>query len=157
MCMYAPLLWRQVYLVCFEERHRIALLSPQAPHDCRWTLPGTRRRECESYPEAAQRLLHILAPPGALMLAATEGRIQASAPVPSRRSRRWETRLFLTHATDPSALTAPAGSGELYWVPYRQAARVVTGLAIPELGYFLDGYVGGWIPDGWITLGGPGR
>jgi hypothetical protein len=25
-------------------------------------------------------------------------------------------------------------------------------LAIPELAVFVDGYLGGWIPDGWITL-----
>ncbi|MFC4517304.1 NUDIX domain-containing protein [Streptomyces ehimensis] len=154
MCMYAPLLWRQVYLVCFDPRHRIALLSPQPPHACQWTLPGVRRREHESYPAAARRLLDSLAPPGTLTLAGLEGRVQASAPPRGGRARRREVRVFLTRATDPSALTAPACEGELCWVPYRQAARAVADLAIPELEDFLDGYVGGWIPDGWITLGG---
>ncbi|MEU9034627.1 hypothetical protein AB0D45_06890 [Streptomyces sp. NPDC048352] len=26
-------------------------------------------------------------------------------------------------------------------------------LGIPELEQFVEGYVDGWIPDGWITLG----
>ncbi|MEU1783863.1 hypothetical protein ABZ545_30960 [Streptomyces abikoensis] len=42
-------------------------------------------------------------------------------------------------------------------MPYRHAPRVLTHLDIPELGDFLDGYIGGWLPDGWITLGSPGQ
>jgi hypothetical protein len=37
--------------------------------------------------------------------------------------------------------------------PHRQAAEQVAHLAIADLDAFLEGYVEGWIPDGWITLG----
>ncbi|MFD6888785.1 hypothetical protein [Streptomyces sp. NPDC059957] len=38
------------------------------------------------------------------------------------------------------------------WVPWRQALAEVAHLAIPEFELFLEGYIEGWIPDGWITL-----
>ncbi|WP_327262962.1 hypothetical protein OG444_16855 [Streptomyces sp. NBC_01232] len=38
------------------------------------------------------------------------------------------------------------------WVPWRQAVGEVAYLGISELGLFVEGYLEGWIPDGWITL-----
>ncbi|WP_189104631.1 hypothetical protein [Streptomyces kronopolitis] len=43
------------------------------------------------------------------------------------------------------------------WVPWRQAAREVVHLGIPELELFVEGYLEGWIPDGRITLIPDGR
>lgn len=37
-------------------------------------------------------------------------------------------------------------------LPYRQVDEHVGHLAIPSLALFPEGYVDGWIPDGWITL-----
>ncbi len=49
-------------------------------------------------------------------------------------------------------LSPPYGATRLAWLPYPQVAGHVSHLAIPDLGLFLEGYVEGWIPDGWITL-----
>lgn len=38
------------------------------------------------------------------------------------------------------------------WVSWRQAIRDVAYLDLPELEQFVEGYLAGWIPDGWITL-----
>ncbi|MEU9385606.1 hypothetical protein AB0D38_33630 [Streptomyces sp. NPDC048279] len=38
---------------------------------------------------------------------------------------------------------------------HTQVASQIAALGIPDLGMFLEGYVEGWIPDGWITLDHP--
>ncbi|MFF7036843.1 hypothetical protein [Streptomyces griseus] len=40
----------------------------------------------------------------------------------------------------------------MLWVPWRQAVGEVAYLGIPELELFVEGYLEGWIPDGWVTL-----
>ncbi len=40
------------------------------------------------------------------------------------------------------------------WIPWRQALERVAHHGIPELELFVQGYLEGWIPDGWITLTG---
>ncbi|WP_277348172.1 hypothetical protein [Streptomyces zingiberis] len=40
----------------------------------------------------------------------------------------------------------------MVWVSYAQAAGYAADMGIADLGLFLEGYVEGWIPDGWISL-----
>ncbi|MBM4795337.1 hypothetical protein HXP44_25575 [Streptomyces sioyaensis] len=64
--------------------------------------------------------------------------------------RRGGRRIFTSHAVSPGALR---GVGvPLVWLPYAQVADLVTGLGGVDLGLFLEGYVDGWIRDGWIAL-----
>ncbi|MFD0378041.1 hypothetical protein [Streptomyces sp. NPDC127112] len=60
--------------------------------------------------------------------------------------------VFVAHARTPSALRSVQGEAEVYWLPYGEVAAAVAHLGIPDLDLFLEGYVGGWIPDGSITL-----
>lgn len=41
----------------------------------------------------------------------------------------------------------------ILWAPHTEVARSVASLGIPDLDALIEGHVGGWIPDGWITLG----
>ncbi len=139
-----------MHLVCFDRQHRIALIRPGGPGDGHpWMLPAVRRERSESYRRAARRLARTMAPAGAIRLGTVTGRIPtaASGAWPQRRGGR---RVFTSHAASPGALR---GVGvPLVWLPYAQVADWVTGLGVGDLGLFLEGYVDGWIPDGWITL-----
>ncbi|GAB2879207.1 hypothetical protein GCM10027074_54430 [Streptomyces deserti] len=67
--------------------------------------------------------------------------------------QRAEHRLFTAHVPAPGDLRPPWDGAQLLSSPYREAAEQVAHLAIADLDAFLEGYVEGWIPDGWITLG----
>lgn len=149
--MYAPQGSGDALLACFDRRHRVALIrTGPANADHPWTLPAVRRGKAESYRRAVQRLARVLAPAGAIRLGAVTGRIPAAAPGASLRRGQRERRLFTGHVTSPGALHDAAVP--LVWLPYAQVAELALGLGIAELGLFLEGYVGGWIPDGRITL-----
>ncbi|GGZ20851.1 hypothetical protein GCM10010365_46470 [Streptomyces poonensis] len=64
--------------------------------------------------------------------------------------RPGERRLFTGH------LTCEGGSDDIAapmtWVPHTQVAASVADMGTADLGPFLEGYVGGWIPDCCITL-----
>ncbi|WP_407838739.1 hypothetical protein ACE1OC_23955 [Streptomyces sp. DSM 116496] len=51
-----------------------------------------------------------------------------------------------------SSPTAVPWSDPVMAYPWRQALGEAGHLGIPELEPFLEGYLEGWIPDGWITL-----
>lgn len=138
-------------LVCFDEHHRIALVrcGPSGA-GCPWALPAVQRRAAESYDRAAGRLTRLLAPAGAIRLGAVTGRTRPLASDSAARRRPVERRVFTGHVTVPGALSEARVL--LTWVPYGQVAEQAAEVGIAELGLFVEGYVAGWIPDGWITL-----
>lgn len=153
--MYAPLGCgdRDVLLACFDPAHRIALVRPGVPGDGRsLALPAIRRRTGEPYRKAAARLARAMAPAGTLRFGKVTGRIPAAAPCGQAR-RRAERRLFTAHVSSQDALHAPWGGTRLVWFPRGDASAQLAHLTITDLDLFLQGYVQGWIPDGWITLG----
>ncbi|MFF7643967.1 hypothetical protein [Streptomyces canus] len=155
MCMYAPegCCDCDVLLACFDPAHRIALIRPGIPGDGRpLALPAVRRRTGEPYGKAAARLAGAMAPAGGLRFGKVTGRIPAVAEGSSVQPRA-ECRLFTAHIPAPGDLHAPGDGAHLVWCPYGDVAAEVAYLAIADLGLFLQGYVEGCIPDGWITLG----
>lgn len=92
----------------------------------------------------------MMAPAGAIRLGAVTGRIPAPAPGNSPRRGHGERRIFAGHVASPGALLG--ADVPFVWLPYAQVAECVGDLGVADLGLFLQGYVGGWIPDGWITL-----
>ncbi|MBA2806909.1 hypothetical protein E0500_005475 [Streptomyces sp. KM273126] len=155
MCMYAPhgCCDCDVLLACFDPAHRIALTRPETLGD-EWppALPAIRRRTGEPYRQAAARLVRAMAPAGVFRFGKVTGRIRAAEPG-SAAQQRAERRLFTAHVPAPGDLHLPWGGAQLVWFPYGAAAAQVAHLAIMDLDAFLEGYVEGWIPDGWITLG----
>ncbi|MFB8176034.1 hypothetical protein ACFC8N_08135 [Streptomyces sp. NPDC055966] len=154
MCMYAPLGFcdGDVLLACFDPAHRIALIRPEASAEARPPeLPAIRRRTGEPYRRAALRLARAMAPAGVLRFGKVTGRISAAGGG-SAEQQRAQRRLFTAHAPAPVDLHPPWDRGQLLWLPYSEVAAQVAGLAIGDLDAFLEGYVEGWIPDGWITL-----
>lgn len=142
-----------VLLACFDPAHRIALIRPGMPGDGRPpALPAIRHRTGEPYGKAAARLARAMAPAGALRFGKVTGRIPA-AERGSAAQQRADRRLFTAHVPAPGDLHPPCGGAQLVWLPSGEAAAQVTHLAIADLDAFLEGYVEGWIPDGWITLG----
>ncbi|MFJ4870551.1 hypothetical protein [Streptomyces sp. NPDC088757] len=139
--MYAPLMRREVHLLCFDSRRRLLLLpGRRSGTGGVLTLPAVRRRECETYEQAALRLLSNHS--------ARRGDVVAHAEIPlSPGGGRRQVRVYAAHAL------APDGNREACWIPWRDAVRQLEPLAIPEFAAFVEGYVEGWIPDGWITLG----
>ncbi|MFD5106337.1 hypothetical protein [Streptomyces cinereoruber] len=130
---------REVYLLCFGPGRELLTVRPR-PGAVR-ALPSVRRRERETYEEAARGLMGR----GAMRAGDTVARI---GPVPAwAPDGRREARLVTCHA---STLFPFAGG---IWEPWETA---LAGLRHPggsELGAFVEGYLGGWIPGGWITLG----
>lgn len=149
--MYAPWVEGDTFLACFDRRHNVALLDASAAaagHS--WALPAVRRAVAEPFEGAARRLARAMAPEGAVRLGAVTGRIPSRTPgAPTRRSEG-ERRLFTGHITAPGAL--PELAVPLARLPYTRVAEHVGNVGTRELGLFLQGYVEGWIPDGWITL-----
>lgn len=140
-------------MACFDPAHRIALICPGVLGDIRPpTLPALRRRTGEPYRTAAARLARAMAPAGTLRFGKVTGRIPA-AEHGSTAKQRAEHRLFTAHVPAPGDLHPPWDGAQLLWSPYREAAEQVAHLSIADLDAFLQGYVEGWIPDGWITLG----
>lgn len=152
--MYAPLLRREEFLVLLDPRHRVALLrTPPTGCDGPLALPSVRRRERETYAEAARRITVGSLRPTDLRPGELVGRVQPLPPVPAAPAARREARIFFAHLdSEGQDRPGPAGSG-ISWVPHTSVAEAVAAQHIPELGAFIEGYVDGWIPDGWITLG----
>ena len=142
-----------VLLACFDPAHRIALIRSGTPGgDRRLGLPAIRRRTGEPYRRAAARLARAMAPAGALRFGKVTGRIPTVAENGSAQPRA-ERRLFTAHVPAPDDPHAPEDGPHLVWCPYGDVAAEIAHLAIADLDLFLQGYVEGWIPDGWITLG----
>ncbi|MGW1494572.1 hypothetical protein [Streptomyces sp. NPDC002402] len=60
----------------------------------------------------------------------------------------------MAHLDREAPLFSSGNCGEsILWVPHAEVAQAVASLGIPDLDAPIEGYVGGWIPDGWITLG----
>ncbi|MBT2451823.1 NUDIX hydrolase [Streptomyces sp. ISL-43] len=151
--MYAPKVRRDVFLVCFDTRHRVALLRAGPPGaGGRWALPAGRRSDGESHVRAARRLASVVAPLGGVHFGGLTGRFKADTGGVGAGPHRSEAWIFTVHLGLASALPHVQGKAELRWVPYRQIPLEVRHLGIPDLELFLEGYVEGWIPDGWITL-----
>ena len=155
MSMYAPILRREVFLVCFDRRHRVALVSVGlAVEPGSMTLPMVRKGERESYKAAAGRISVGRIPAAALRPANLVGRVEASLPIPAGRGRRREARIFMAHLDREAPQFPSGGCGEsILWVAHTEVAQAVASLGIPDLDALIEGYVDGWIPDGWITLG----
>ncbi|MFD0367745.1 hypothetical protein [Streptomyces sp. NPDC127114] len=62
------------------------------------------------------------------------------------RSGRREVRIFTAHAD--KLFPVEAGG----WESCEDALPGLGHLGIPKFDLFVEGYIGGWIPDGWITL-----
>lgn len=140
MCMYAPPLRRMVYLLCFDLRRRLLLASGSSPAgDDVLTLPMIRCREGEAYERASGRLLSGRSVRRGDVVA----RVRAT-PFPGGGCR--EVRIYTAHSLVPQA------GLEGCWIPWCDAVRDLGHLEIAELAVFVEGYPGGWIPDGWITL-----
>lgn len=152
MGMYAPRLRRLVFLVCLDQDRRVALVRTDAPSTQRLTLPTTQREQRESYESAAQRLMTGLGHTVALRPGDLVGRMEAEAVPTMPPGTRREARVFLAHIVSDGLDPRPNGEGPIVWYPYVQATKEVRHLAIPELALFLEGYIEGWIPGGWITL-----
>ncbi|MFI1679103.1 hypothetical protein [Streptomyces sp. NPDC020607] len=151
MRMYAPEVDGDVILACFDQGHRIALVRPE-PSACGHPLrlPSVQRRGAEPYGRAARRLAADLVPTGTVRIGKVTGRILGTGPgVESGRSV--ERRLFTAHATFTGG--ARAADANLVWVAYAQVAKPMVDMGVADLDLFLEGYVGGWIPEGWISLG----
>jgi ADP-ribose pyrophosphatase YjhB (NUDIX family) len=153
MSMYAPTLRRVVFLVCFDRKHRVALIRRNITgRPEQLALPAAQRGQREAYESAARRLMVRLAPIGALRPGDLVGYVEATwLPEATPRIRR-EARVFIAHVEGDEPGLWPNEDEAVIWHPYRQAAQEVAHLAIPELDLFLQGYVEGWIPSGWITL-----
>lgn len=147
-CMYAPMLRRRVYLVCFDVHHNVALVSG-SDGLLRWSLPVLGRKERETYFQCADRLLASLSCLDAARTGLLVGCLEASWPL--RGAGRREGRVFVAHVrTEDSSVVRMGGTAR--WVPYTQVGDELGHLAVLELPTFIKGYVEGWIPDGWITL-----
>lgn len=140
MCMYAPSVRRFAYLLCFDPQRRLLLRPGRTPDGAQaLTLPVGRCRERETYGQAVQRIVSGLRVRRGDVVARVEG--------PAAPGREWcEARIFTAHS-----FTSFADDGGR-WFPWSDAVRHVDHLAIPELAAFVEGYLGGWIPEGWITL-----
>jgi hypothetical protein len=129
-----------VYLLCFDLRRRLLLTSGSPPAGGGVpTLPMIRCQERETYERAARRLL--------LGRSVRRGDVVArvrAAPFPGGGYR--EARVYTAHSL------APQADLEGCWIPWCDAVQDLGHLKIPELAVFVEGYLGGWIPDGWITL-----
>ncbi|MCX5200631.1 hypothetical protein OG897_04015 [Streptomyces sp. NBC_00237] len=151
MSMYAPLLRREALLILLDARHHVALL-PTGP-DGRLALPSIRRRERETYDAAVRRITVGTFHASTLRLGEVIGRVEPPPPVPhawSAPAARREARIFFAHFPKGSPSVT---DHSIRWVPHTSVAEAVTAQDIPELGPFIEGYIDGWIPDGWITLG----
>jgi hypothetical protein len=93
-----------------------------------------------------------MAPAGGLRFGKVTGRIPA-AERGRAAQKRAERRLFTARVPTPGDLQSPWEGTQLVWFPYGEAAVQVAHLAITDRDALLEGYVEGWIPDGWITLG----
>ncbi|MGI5450272.1 NUDIX hydrolase [Streptomyces sp. CA-243310] len=124
-----------VYLVCFDDLHRMGLVqySPGL-----MSLPMGACAPGESYRAAACRLAAGLA----FRFGGTVARLDGVSPGDGAHRK---ARLFTMH------VEGGPGPSQL-WLPWRQALGEVAHLGIPEFEPFLEGYLEGWIPDGWITL-----
>ncbi|MFI5887991.1 hypothetical protein [Streptomyces sp. NPDC051554] len=112
------------------------------------------RHASEPYARAAGRLLRAMTPGGgsAVRLGTVTARIPPAVPGAGMPQLTGERGLFTAHTRNPDGLSPPPDVTRLVWLPYPQVAGHVGHLHIPDLGRFLEGYVDGWIPDGWITL-----
>lgn len=133
--MYAPSERREVYLLCFDGGQRIGLVRHARDS---LSLPTAACAPQESYREAVRRLVDG----SALRFGGVVARLDVypHGPAPHRK-----VRLFTAHA-ERSCYAS------WLWVPWRQAVRRLPSLGTSELGDFVEGYLEGWIPDGWITL-----
>ncbi|MFD4276190.1 hypothetical protein R2B67_21275 [Streptomyces cyaneofuscatus] len=136
MTMYAPTTPREVYLLCFDEGHRVGLVRRRSPQ--RVSLPTTRCAPGESYKAAIRRL----GVGSGIRFGGLVARLDAASHGDGRRRK---ARLFTAYAEGQVRSMA-------LWVPWRQAIGDVAHLDLPELEQFVEGYLAGWIPDGWITL-----
>lgn len=155
--MYAPKARCDVFLVCFDPQHRVALVGPEPSTSGQpLTLPAGCRRGPEPYARAAGRLLRTMTPgrdwDSTVRLGSVTGRIPPAAHGAGTGQLAGQRRLFTAHTSHADSLLPPPGATRLVWLPYPQAASHLGHLHIPGLGLFLEGYVDGWIPDGWITL-----
>jgi hypothetical protein len=151
--MYAPHAVGEVYLVCFDRHHRVALLRDADVVDSQWALPHESKERGESWERALHRLLGHFGAVSPLRLGASVGRIDrrgaATAGPP------WSVRVFTVHVPDVLDLRR-CGFGRdasaVLWVPYSKVGEFADDLGFASLGLFVVGYVEGWIPDGPITL-----
>ncbi|MFJ4964300.1 hypothetical protein ACIP6P_17915 [Streptomyces sp. NPDC088729] len=130
---------RVVYPLCFDSQHRVLLVPDERPDaGGTLTLPMVRCQEAESYTRASRRLLSGHA--------VRKGDVVARVRTISPEGQPREARLCTAHAT------APADGREGQWIPWPDAVQFLKHLALPDLDVFIEGYLGGWIPNGWITL-----
>ncbi|MFG2329480.1 hypothetical protein ACGFMM_07630 [Streptomyces sp. NPDC048604] len=129
---------RLVYLLCFGPGHEVLTLR-QEPAG-RLTLPSTRRRERETYEQAALRLMAT----GDIRPGDVVARAEPLS-MPSPTGRR-EVRIFTAHADEPFPMEAGG------WEQWEAVLPELRHLGIPAFALLIEGYIGGWIPDGWVTL-----
>ncbi|MFJ7629814.1 hypothetical protein ACIQZN_25285 [Streptomyces sp. NPDC097595] len=129
---------RWVYLLCFGPDHE--LLTVRQEPGAEPALPRTRRRERETYVQAASRLMTACTMrPGDAV--ARIGSLPLWSP-----AGRCEIRVFTGHTRE----LFPVRAGG--WEPWEDVLPRLAHPVSPELALFAKGYVRGWIPDGWTTL-----
>ncbi|MCX4581513.1 hypothetical protein [Streptomyces sp. NBC_01481] len=136
MGMYAPKGQREVHLLRFDGRQRIGLVRHARDS---LSLPTAACAPQESYREAVCRLVDGAA---ALRFGGVVARLDV---YPHGAAAHRKVRLFTAHAERSC-------SASWLWMPWRQAVLRLPSLGTSELAEFVEGYLEGWIPDGWITL-----
>ena len=145
-----PRLARFAYVVPIDPVHRAVLLSHRVGA---WTPARTRIQGDGNYESAALKLARQLVPSHIAIhrLALVVGHGWASPPKPGSGSRA-EARVLL-------AITPEASLGRTHpherWFSQQELLSPQIKVRPSEVVTFIDGYWGGWLPDGRITLDWP--
>lgn len=136
---------RYVHAVAFNGQCHLGLTVPcPARGKTGLSLPMARLGSRETYTSAAERVLRVHVPLGAVRWGHVVGHVPATAPRPGRR--RIEARVLIAH------LDGGHSSTGLVWMSWPEALAAARLPHVPDLDVFIEGYLQGWIPDGRITL-----
>lgn len=141
--MYAPRFARHVHLVLFD-CHRLLGLTRRSV-DAPLTLPTVSIHGGDTYLDATEQFLRAHLPRSAWRWGNVVGHLLA--PLPCGNEKRNEARVLTVHVEGPGD-----PNGGMEWQHYPNALDMARNHCVPDLDVFIEGYLGGWIPDGWITL-----
>ncbi|MFF4582805.1 hypothetical protein ACFY15_31165 [Streptomyces sp. NPDC001373] len=124
MCRHTLAMSPDVFLVCFDQRHRVLLLKPSPPAATAWALPSLRRDQGEPCTHAAMRLAVAIAPPGCLRFGAVTARTGRTSHRGRHCTARPIARLFTGYADAARSRLAIPGAVTA-WLPHEEAAEAV--------------------------------
>ena len=147
-----PRFRRLASLVAIDADERVALL-PCADAGSPWTLPRCPVRARETYVEAAVRLADCCFADRVVRWGAVLGRRWAPPPLGAPLVRV-EEHLFLlrTDVSPTSPITARSPGTAARWAPRSRVDDLLREGYRDTTATLIDGYLGGWLPDGPITL-----